>query len=295
MILVTGGTGFIGSRVILRLVQANFPLKVLLRPQKEITRLPHGLALDAVVSSLNDRRSLRSVLSGVKTILHFVSAENQLPHPDFMRIDVNGTDTLIKAALDAGVKNFLYISRIGSDANVVYPVLKAKALAENTIKKSGLNYAILRFTEVFGAGDHFTNQLSRFIRSAMGILPLPEGGKTILQPIWIEDVLSIIFLVLSENLFDKNIFTIGGGEYFEFQEVVKIITEKIKKHRMPMPVSPAYLRLYNLWFKQSRGGFPLSNTWLDLLSVNRTCALDSLPRTFNFIPARFSHHLDHLA
>lgn len=294
MILVTGGTGFIGSRVILRLVQSQLPLKVLLRPQNLITKLPHDLALDAAVSSLKDQRSLRAVLSGVKTVLHFASAENEKPHPNFEDVDVKGTETLIKASVDAGVEKILFLSRIGADNNSIYPILKAKALAENAIKNSGLNYVILRLTDVFGENDHFTNQLADYIKAAPGIIPLPEGGRTVHQPLWIEDLISSIFLVIEDDLFHKSIFTIGGGEFLEFRSIIEIIMKKIEKRKMLFPVSPAYLRLYNLWFKQSRGGFPLSSTWLDLLAVDRTCALDSLPRTFKLLPARFYNHLDHL-
>jgi NADH dehydrogenase len=294
MILVTGGTGFIGSRVILRLVQSQLPLKVLLRPQKVITKLPHNLALDAAVSSLKDQRSLRAVLSGVKIVLHFASAENEKPHPNFEDVDVIGTETLVKASVDAGVEKILFLSRIGADTNSIYPILKAKALAENAIKNSGLDYVILRLTDVFGENDHFTNQLANYIQAAPGIVPLPEGGRTVHQPLWIEDLISSIFLIIEDNIFHKSIFTIGGGEFLEFRSIVEMIMKKIGKRKMLFPVSPAYLRLYNLWFKQSRGGFPLSSTWLDLLAVDRTCALDSLPRTFKLLPARFNNHLDHL-
>ena len=294
MILVTGGTGFIGSRVILRLVQSYFPLKVLLRPQKVITKLPHDLALDVVVSSLKDQRSLRAVLSGVETVLHFSSAENEKPHPNLEDVDVIGTETLIKASIDAGIKNILFLSRIGADNNSVYPILRAKALAESAIKNSGINYVILRLTDVFGENDHFTNQLAKYIRAAPGIVPLPEGGKTVLQPLWIEDLISSIFLILEDGLFNKSIHTIGGGEFLQFRSIIKIIMKKVEKRKMLLSVAPAYLRLYNLWFEQGKSGFPLSSIWLDLLAVNRTCALDSLPRTFRLLPARFSQHLDHL-
>ncbi len=294
MILVTGGTGFIGSKVILRLVQSHFPLKVLLRPQKIITKLPHDLALDVVVSSLRDQRSLRAVLSGVETVLHFSSAENEKSHPDFEDVDVIGTETLIKASIDAGVEKILFLSRIGADNNSMYPILKAKALAENAIKNSGLDYVILRLTDVFGENDHFTNQLASYIKAAPGIVPLPEGGKMVLQPLWIEDLISSIFLLLEDDLFNKSIYTIGGGEFLEFNSIIKIIMKKVERRKMLFAVAPAYLRLYNLWFKQDKSGFPLSSIWLDLLAVDRTCALDSLPRTFKLLPARFSHHLDHL-
>jgi len=294
MILVTGGTGFIGSRVILRLVQSHFPLKVLLRPKKEGIKLPYDQTLNAAVSSLQDRRSLRAVLSGVDTVLHFASAENEMPTPNLEGVDVLGTETLVKAAVDAGVKKILYLSRSGADKNSMYPLLKAKALAEDEIRSSGLDYAILRLSEVFGENDHFTNQLARYIRTSPGIIPLPEGGKMMLQPLWIEDLISSIFLILEDNLFQNSIDKIGGGEFLEFKQIIRLIMQTIGKRKIPISISPAYLRLYNLWFNQNKGGFPLSGTWLDLLAVDRTCGLNSLPRIFKLIPARFSHHLDHL-
>jgi NADH dehydrogenase len=294
MILVTGGTGFIGSRIVLRLVQSRFPLKILLRPKKIITQLPHNFALDVVVSSLNDQRSLRAVLSGVDTVLHFASSEHEKPIPDFENVDIKGTNTLVKASVDAGVKKILFISRIGAEKNSVYSLMKAKALAEDAIKSSGLNYLILRLADVFGKNDHFTNELTEFIKAAPGILPLPEGGKTILQPLWIEDLISSIFLIIEDDLFQRTTYLIGGGEFFSFHEIIKMILQRIRKRRILLSMAPAYLRLYNLWLKRSKSKFPLSNEWLDLLAINRTCSIDSLPKTFNLIPARFSHHLDHL-
>jgi nucleoside-diphosphate-sugar epimerase len=292
MILITGGTGFIGSRVILRFVQGNVPFKVLLRPKKEMTRLPLDLPMQVVVSSLTDRRSLRSVLSGVTTILHFASAENEMPNPDFEAVEVDGTDVLTKAAKDARVKRILYLSRIGADINSIYPIFRAKGLAEKIIRSSELDYQILRLTDVFGEGDHFVDEFSRFIRSAPGLLPIPERGEPILQPLWVEDLISAIFILINKTNFENKVISLGGGEYFDLRSILSMILQANKKRRLMVPISPAYLRLYNLWFRQSRGGFPLSNKWLDLLAMNRTCALDSLPRSFNMLPGRINQYLE---
>jgi len=88
------------------------------------------------------------------------------------------------------------------------------------------------------------------------------------------------------------VITFGGGEYFDLRTTLRMIMQAQEKRRVLMPIAPAYLRLYNLWFRQSRGGFPLSTKWLDLLAVNRTCALDSLPRIFDLLPGRLNQYLD---
>ena len=294
MILITGGTGFIGSRVILRLVQGRIPFKVLLRPKKEMTKLPLDLPMNVVVSSLTDRRSLRSVLSGVKTVLHFASAENESRGPDFEAVEVEGTDILTKAAKDARVEKILFLSRVGADISSMYPILRAKGLAEKIIRSSGLDFEVLRLTDVFGEGDHLVGTFSRYIRSAPGILPLPEGGQSVLQPLWVEDLISAIFILIQRDRFTGKIIEIGGGEFLDLKTILKMVMEMQQKRRIMATVAPAYLRLYNLWFGQSKGGFPLSTKWLDLLAVNRTCALDSLTRAFNLLPGRLSEYLDSL-
>lgn len=292
MILITGGTGFIGSRIIMRLVQSNMPFKVLLRPKKEMAKLPLDLSMDVVVSSLTDRRSLRSVLSGVSMILHLASAENGKPVPDFEAVEVDGTDILMKAAKDADVQRVLFLSRVGADVNSVYPIFRAKALAEKTIQASGLSHQILRLTDVFGEGDHFIHELGRFVKAAPGIIPIPEKGDAILQPLWVEDLISAIFILIQKNMFQNKIIPLGGGEFFDFGTIVRMVMKSGRKGRLMVPIAPAYLRLYNLWFQQSRKGFPLSNKWLDLLAINRTCMLDSLPRTFKLLPGRLETYLN---
>ena len=101
-------------------------------------------------------------------------------------------------------------------------------------------------------------------------------------------------LINEEGVFENLTYELGGGEYYSFRRLIKIMMQRMRRKRMVLPVSPAYLRLYNLWFKQYKDSFPFSTLWLDLLAVDRTCPLNSLPRNFGLLPARFTHHLDYL-
>lgn len=294
MLLITGGTGFIGTRFAQKLIQSQHDVRILLRPQKTNPNLPRNVSLEIAVSSLQDSRSLRAAMKNVKTVFHFATAEHQLPVADYESVDIQGTRNLIEAAQDAGVERVLYLSRVGAEKNSSFPVLKSKALAEEIICNSGIPYSILRLTEVFGSRDHFSNPIRAAVMHSPIFLPIPGDGKTNLQPLWIEDLLTCLLLVYEEGVFENRIYELGGGEYFSFNSLVKIIMEHMHKHRIILPVSPAYLRLYNLWFKQYKDSFPLSTLWLDLLAVDRTCPLNSLPRNFGLLPARFTHHLDYL-
>lgn len=294
MILITGPTGFIGSTVIKKLITINHPIRLLLRPKKDSPDLVFGIPLDIAVSPLDDIRGLRAAMKNIEMIFHFASAEQEWPEKDLETIDVTGIENLIFAALEAGVKKILYFSRVGADKNSSFPVMRTKSLCETRIIHSGMDFTILRLTDVFGVNDNFTNTIAKSIRYAPGFYPLPGGGKTLLQPLWIEDLLSIILLIMEKDIFHNQIYEIGGGEFLTFSSITKIIMEKIHKKKQLVPVSSAYLRIINLWIKPYQQAFPLSTLWLDLLAINRICSLDSITRHFDLLPVRFPVHLDHI-
>ncbi|MDP2964653.1 MAG: NAD-dependent epimerase/dehydratase family protein [Pelolinea sp.] len=294
MILVTGGTGFIGSRVVEQLIQSREEIRILLRPHRKTPNLPKKMALDITVSSMEDERGLRTALRNVDTVFHFATAEHQGQDADLESVDVRGTQSLITAAREAEVKRILFLGRVGADKSSSYPVLRAKALAEDEVRKSGIPYCVLRVTDVFGANDHFANEIASAIRHAPLILPYPGGGKAIVQPLWIEDLISVIMLILETKRFNNGIYEIGGGEFFEFIDIARMVMRIINKKKLLFQLSPAYLRIINLWFKPYKGRFPLSTRWLDLLAIDRTCPLDAMPRNFSILPGRFQSHLEFL-
>ncbi|HUV15148.1 MAG TPA: NAD-dependent epimerase/dehydratase family protein [Pelolinea sp.] len=294
MILVTGGTGFIGSRLVEKLIQSGEPVRILLRPNRKTPRLPKNIPLDIAVSSLDDERGLRAALREVDTIFHFATSEHQGVEADLELVDVQGTTALMGAASDAGVKRVMYLGRIGSDKNSSYPVLRAKALAEDFIRKRNIPHCILRLTDIFGANDHFTTEVAAALRRSPFIFPLPGDGKILVQPLWIEDLISVLMLIYEQKRFKNEVFEIGGSEFFEFGKLTQIIMEQINKRKILMPIAPAYLRISNLWFRRSGAVYPLSTRWLDLLAMDRTCPLDSLAHSFSILPSRFQNHLRYL-
>lgn len=267
-------------------------MRMLVQPQKKSPALPKNIPLDIAVSSLQDLRGLRAALKGVDFVIHLATAEHQGPAANLEEVDVEGTRNLIESCLDAGVKKMVFLSRVGADKHSTYPVLKAKGLAEEVIRKSGLTHTIIRLTDVYGKNDHFVTDFSRAIRYAPVVMPFPSSGKIALQPFWVNDLVACLMLILDEEPYDNRLIEIGGAEYYTIREILQIINEKMRRHRLIFPISPAYLRLFNLWFKPRRGAFPLSSAWIDLLAMDRTCPLDSMSKFFRIIPARFDHHLD---
>jgi NADH dehydrogenase len=294
MILVTGATGFIGRALIRQLTSLGMPTRVLIRPSPRTPRLPKGVPVEVAVVSLSDVRGLRAALSDVDVIFHLASAESQGSQGNLLTADIQGTENLVQAAADAGVKRFVYISHIGAARASGYPAFKAKGIAEEYIRHSKVPYTILRTSLVYGPEDHLTTHLARLIRISPGIFPVQSGGRTVVQPLWVEDLVMCLVWALEKPDTINQTYELGGSEYFTLQQLLEIIMQVTGRPRYLLPLSPITLRALVLFLDSVIPRFPISSFWLDYFAVNRTCAVDSLPRIFGLMPARFTYRLDYL-
>lgn len=294
MILVTGGTGFIGKALIRHLTEAGIPVRLVIRPSKKSPDLPSGVPLDVAVCNLTDIRSLRSAMMDVDIVYHLAGVEWRGAHASLMDIDILGTQSVSQVAAEVGVKRFFYLSHLGADRASAYPVLKAKGIAEENIRRSGVDYTIIRSALVYGMNDHFTSGLARLLSALPFIFFVPEEGNTLLQPIWVEDLVTCMVWSLDNELTINQTYSVGGPEYLTFSHIVQSIVELIKLRRRLVHMSPPYLRALTVLFESIFPGLPVSVYWLDYLATNRTCNLDVMSRVFNILPSRFDHTLDHL-
>jgi uncharacterized protein YbjT (DUF2867 family) len=295
MILVTGGTGFIGKVLVRQLSDAGYPVRLLIRPSKKSPDLPRGVPLEVAVSNLTDARSIRSAMMDVDIVYHLAGVEWHGARASLMDIDILGTQTVSQIAADAGVKRFFYLSHLGADRASAYPVLKAKAIAEENIRRSNVDHTIIRSALVYGLNDHFTSGLARLLYALPSFFFVPEDGNTLLQPIWVEDLVTCLVWALDNELTRNQTYSVGGPEYLTFNHIIQSVLEKINLKRKTVHVFPPYLRAMTVLFESIFPGLPVSVYWLDYLAVNRTVNLDTLPRVFNILPSRFDQRLDHLS
>ena len=92
----------------------------------------------------------------------------------------------------------------------------------------------------------------------------------------------------------NKVYELGGTEFFTLQQIVEAIMDATHSRRYLVPLSPLTLRAITVFLEGVIPNFPISSFWLDYFAVNLTCAIDSLPRVFGLMPARFSYCLDSL-
>jgi uncharacterized protein YbjT (DUF2867 family) len=294
MILITGGTGFVGRVLVKQLTEKGESLRLLLRPSPKTPALPRSTSIEAAVSSLKDQRSLRAALKDVDTIYHLASDERRGVKADLTGVDIEGTQNLVEAARQARVKRIFYLSHLGADRASAFAVLKAKAIAEGFITRSGLDYTIFRSAVIYGPHDQFTTSLARLLRISPGIVFIPGESNSLLQPISVEDVVACMTWSLDREDTRNQLYRVGGSEYFSLRQILEKIEEVIRKKRLLVSLSPVYIRTLTLILEQFIPRFPISIYWLDYVASDRICPLDILPRIFGILPARFTYHLDYL-
>ncbi|HEX2989789.1 MAG TPA: NAD(P)H-binding protein [Anaerolineales bacterium] len=295
MILVTGATGFIGRALIRHLSTTGQQVRVLLRPSPQSPRIPKGVPVEVAVVSLNDERGVRAALRGVDHIYHLASASTLGRRGNLLTTDIEGTRTLAQAARDAGIQRFIYLSHIGADRASAFPIQKAKGIAEEHIRRSGVPYTIIRSSVLFGPEDRFTNNLAGIMRVVPFIFPIPSDGRSLIQPLWVEDLVTCLVWTLDNPETINQTYEVGGGEYFTLRQVLETLMDVTRRRRLLVPLPVPWMRALLVMLDSLVPNFNISTYWLDYVAVNRTCPVDNLPRTFGLMPARFAYRLDYLA
>jgi NADH dehydrogenase len=276
------------------LLESGREIRVLIRPSRRSPRLPKGRPIDVAVASLADERAIRAALRGVDAIIHLAGAEWQGRNADLLAVDMRGTENLARVAADANVKRIITVSHLGASRASGYPVFKAKGVAEEHIRRSGVPHTIFRSSVVFGPEDHFTNGLSSLLRVSPFFFPLPGSSRSVIQPLWVEDLVTVLMWSLDDEATLNRTYEVGGSEYFTARQVVETIMQVTRRQRTLFELHPVLLRAMIVTLESFVPNYPLSSFWLDYLAVSRTCAVDNLTRSFGLMPARFTYRLDYL-
>lgn len=294
MILVTGGTGFIGQALVHHLVENDREVRTLLHPSRRTPNLPKGISVDVAISDIYDERNLRSAMIGVDTVYHLVGGEWKGVRADLDQIEIAGIRTLLDVAREAGVKRLFYVSHLGANRASAYPIFKVKGIVEEYIRKGGIDYTIIRSGLVFGRGDNFTTELAKLISLSPYLVPIPNEGNTFVQPIWVEDLVTCLLWSLDMDETINQTYELGGPEFLSLHDVYAEVIKSMGVRRRIFNMQPAHMRIAAIIAEYFLPWLPHSVYWLDYLAANRTCEIDSVPHWFGVLPARFSQHLDHL-
>ncbi|KYH26252.1 hypothetical protein HAPAU_13470 [Halalkalicoccus paucihalophilus] len=217
-VLVTGGTGFIGRHLCAELDERGHDVTALAR-SPDASGLPAGVSV--VQGDVTDRASLDFEGQGVVVNLVALSPLFQ-PTGDTTHesVHLDGTRNVVSEATDAGVSRIVQMSALGADPNGPTEYIRAKGKAEAVVEESALDWTIFRPSVVFGDGGEFVEFTKKLTPPYLA--PLPGGGRTRFQPIWVEDIASILADGVEDERHAGRTYEIGGPEVLTMAEVAKL-------------------------------------------------------------------------
>jgi nucleoside-diphosphate-sugar epimerase len=241
MILVTGGTGAMGSVLVRMLAQRQKKVRVLCMPGDPFTVRIKDIAADIRYADIANKVDIRNVCEGVNTVFHLAAIIISKDEKAFEKINVEGTRNIAEEAARAGVGHFIYVS----SASVTYPAPTpyslSKRRAEDIVKKSGLAFTILRPTLVYGEKggqefDMYLNYLKKF-----PVVPFIGSGASLKKPVYVEDVNAGLLAVCGNEKTYGKTYNLSGGEAVSMISFTRLCLSLMGMERTPVIHLPVWL------------------------------------------------------
>ena len=238
MLLLTGATGSVGSRLLPLLLERDEPIRCLVREPRRLGQ--HRVDVQITLGDLgelSDPYRLRQALRGVSTVVHLAaSIRDQPPH----RIEeLNGLATvrLLRAAEQVGVERFVFFSALNASRVQRTRFFRAKALAERALATSPLDTTVFAPSIVYDHSDPWITLLRRF--SFLPVLPVSGSGKALYEPIWSADVARAVANEL-ERGDHRDRYELAGPEILSYDEMSDLVSRAAGRPRrlvhVPLPI-----------------------------------------------------------
>ena len=280
MILVTGGTGFVGGHVVHELRGRDLAVRCLVRDPRRAAKLA-AWGCELVPGDMTDAASLRRAVDGAETVVHLV-AIRQGRRAQFQRIMVEGTRNLLAAAREAGVQRFVHMSALGTSEQTkdLVPYFGAKWQMEGDVRVSGLQHVIFRPSFVFAADGGILPTFTKLARLTP-VTPIIGSGNQRIQPIWAGDVASYFADAVGRDDVLGRTFELGGPDvvtWNEFWDRLKAV-RGIRRPSIHVPVR--LMRINALVTERLPGDIPLTRDLLKMLEHGDNVTTDDeAVRTF---------------
>jgi uncharacterized protein YbjT (DUF2867 family) len=282
VILVTGGTGFVGPRVVRALRERDLPVRALVRrPTGGSATTLAAWGAELIQGDMTDTESLGRAVEGADVVVHLV-AIRQGGVEEFRRVMEEGTRNLVAAAEEAGAKRFVLMSALGTsdETKDLVPYYHAKWEQEQTVQASGLERVVFRPSFVFDR-DGGILPTFRKLAKLTPVTPIIGSGKQRIQPIWIEDVAAYFAAAVDRPEAANRVFELGGPDAVSWNEFWQRLKQALGQRRPSLHVPVGLMRMNALLTERLPGNIPLTRDLLTMLEhADNVTSNDDAVRTF---------------
>ena len=279
-ICILGGTGFVGTRLVARLIKDGHQVTVLSRDReqhKHLLVLP-GLTLDNC--DVYDEAQLSERFRGQDVVINLVGILNErgFGGGGFRRAHTELTRGVLQAARSAGATRLLQMSALKAAVDAPSYYLRSKGEAERLIREqsASLDWTIFQPSVMFGPGDSFLNRFARLLAAVPLVLPLAKPNARF-QPVYVDDVIEAMRRCLHGGSSSRQTYELGGPRVYTLREIVGLVAEITGRRRwiIGLPDFAARLQALLMDFVPGR---PFSSDNYRSLKVDSVCAEDGFAK-----------------
>jgi uncharacterized protein YbjT (DUF2867 family) len=278
MILVTGGSGFIGSHLVKRLIREQRAVRVLIhnRDRAEREGRLKNLDIEWIEGDVLQPETLYKAMQGVDSVIHTVAIAIEKGNLTFDRINYQGTVNVVDAAIQAKLKRLVNVSQLGAEASLPYRLLGSKGRAQEYVANSELDWTAFRPSVVWGPEDEFANTFARLVPLTPIIFPIVGDENSMFQPVWVGDVAEAIVRAVDDPKTIKKEFELGGPEILTLEEIERRTLAALKAKRLfirfPLPLLRIIVRLLEVLLPSP----PVTRSLLELLAVSNVTTQNAM-------------------
>ena len=239
MILITGGAGIIGSRLVKELVSNGQKVRVLTLPGDPKIKSLQNIDCEICFGDISISDTLNGVFDGIDTVYHLAAIIIAYDKELIWKINFEGTKNVLKASTESGVKHFIYVSSVAAEWPEGSEYAKTKAYAEQLVKLNNrMAYTIIRPTLTYGFNEGqeflmFVESLKKF-----PVVFFIGRGRAKKNPVFLDDIVKgLSALAYNKKTYGK-IYNFSGGQEISIWDMTKLVLKHkgIKKLFIPVPV-----------------------------------------------------------
>jgi NADH dehydrogenase len=248
-IAITGGTGFIGKHLAVRLAGEGVEVVLLARKDRGELNRP---GISFIASDLSDPAALRQAFAGCDAVAHCAGINREIGQQTYDRVHIEATRNVAEAAREAGVKKVALMSFLRARPNCGSAYHESKWAAEEIVRASGLDYTIIRASMVYGRGDHMLDHLSHALHTfpVFAMVGLKEKG---IRPLAIDDLVDVMRAALVDGRLTRQTVAVTGAEELYLSEAVRRVAratgQKVRMVRAPVWFHYVLARFWELTMK----------------------------------------------
>jgi uncharacterized protein YbjT (DUF2867 family) len=288
-VLVTGATGFVGSRLREFLRKDGHDVRLLVR-RESADRFRVGVpadAYDVVFGDIFETNTCLHACDGCDTVVHLIGIIREFPARGitFDELHRVATSNIVDAAKRTGVQRFIHMSALGAREDAVSMYHRSKRAGERIVEGSGLRWTIFRPSWIFAPGDELSRTIKDLVRKP--IVPLIDGGRAHVQPVALDDVCHCMAWSLRMPETQGKIFELGGPDRITYRTLFEQAASSIGRKMRAVTVPSGMIRPAVAVLQRFKS-FPLTVDQLRMLAEDNVCEIDPYVKTFNLQPASFS-------